>query len=189
MLIAKEKPCLFAGVSIWATMTDLRDWYIEMKARKNYDYSDSIEKAFGGSLELPLLCQYSPVCFVEALKNTLCNHSPVCFAEALRNETHTLIDLNAGITDGHHGTVAVSHSLKLYNAIADPKDRLSEADYERLKSGKKELFTPIVPPDETYGVKVVLLRRVSRNVRLSVFNGDHEMIPQAAIEWLSKQQR
>jgi hypothetical protein len=108
--------------------------------------------------------------------------SPISYRDELRSIP---IDLNAGITDGHHGTVAVFHSLKLYDKLCDAQDSLKKDEIEKLTSGKREYF-PDTVADESYGARTVLFRKQSGQTRLSVFDGDHEMIPAAAIDWLSR---
>ena len=51
------------------------------------------------------------------------------------------IDINAGITDGHKGSVPISHSLRAFNVLADPGDRLSDQEIEQVAGSATE-----VPP-------------------------------------------
>ena len=41
--------------------------------------------------------------------------------------------------------------------------------------------------DPAFGEHKVLFRRVSNNVRLTIFDGNHDLYEQAALEWLSRQ--
>jgi len=41
--------------------------------------------------------------------------------------------------------------------------------------------------DPLYGLQVVLFRRSSKNVRITIFEGGHGGATEAGIEWLSKQ--
>lgn len=177
LMVAAKHPELFAGVSIWAAMTNLRDWHQEMMLRTFKDYTHQLEVAFGG---LP-----------SEKPSTYWLRSPVSKTDRLKD---TPIDLNAGITDGHHGTVAISHSLNFFNAICAKHDRLSVDIARKLMEGKQEQFpsNEIVyrpPIDPIYGAKRVLFRRESENIRLTIFDGDHEMITDAAIDWLSHRSR
>jgi pimeloyl-ACP methyl ester carboxylesterase len=45
------------------------------------------------------------------------------------------------------------------------------------------------PPDASYGVKVPIFRHISGNTRLTLFEGGHEIVHQAALNWLAKQRR
>ena len=43
--------------------------------------------------------------------------------------------------------------------------------------------------DPYYADKNVLFRRSSNNARVTIFNGGHEIIPNAALHWLEKQKK
>jgi len=40
--------------------------------------------------------------------------------------------------------------------------------------------------DEAYGEKQPIFRRASRNARITIFDGGHEIIYEAALGWLAK---
>lgn len=114
--------------------------------------------------------------------------SPVTY---LRDAVGVPLDINAGIRDGHHsGGVAISHSLRAFNLVAAPKDRISEED---IKFFVEKIE---VPPhlrkevsDPTYGIKQPLFRRTSGKARVTIFDGTHEIVYKAALTWLSKQKK
>lgn len=98
------------------------------------------------------------------------------------------LDINAGIHDGHDGSVPVSHSLRAFNVVADAIDQLSEDQMAYFVSEKN------VPPalkmkidDTDYGEKKVLFRRKSGDARVTIFDGGHEIIFEAALNWLKDQ--
>jgi hypothetical protein len=100
------------------------------------------------------------------------------------------LDINAGITDGHTGSVPISHSLRAFNLLAAEKDRVAEEDIKYLVEKaqvpnqlKKELGDP------TYGAKPLLFRARSGKTRITLFDGGHEIIYEAALTWLSRQQK
>ncbi|MDE2715182.1 MAG: prolyl oligopeptidase, partial [Verrucomicrobiota bacterium] len=99
--------------------------------------------------------------------------------------------INAGITDGHNGSVPISHSLEAFNLLAAAKDRLSTKQISAFVRTAKvpQSITDTVPADKTYGAKRVLFRRQSGTARVTIFQGGHEIIPAAALHWLAKQQR
>jgi hypothetical protein len=43
--------------------------------------------------------------------------------------------------------------------------------------------------DASYGRKSVLFRRKSGAARVTIFQGGHEIIPEAGLQWLAKQRR
>ena len=98
----------------------------------------------------------------------------------------TPLDINAGILDGHTGSVPISHTLHAFNAVAAPEDRIAEADIQHF------VERAAVPPslrgdwlDPLYGDKRVLFRRASGNARVTIFDGGHEIIYEAALSWLA----
>ena len=54
----------------------------------------------------------------------------------------------------------------------------SEAVPEQLRTKESDPY---------YGEKRVLLRRQSKNARITIFDGGHEIIPNAALHWLQQQ--
>jgi len=100
------------------------------------------------------------------------------------------LDINAGIRDGHTGSVAVSHSLRAFNLVASKNDRIDEKDIKYFVEKAR------VPPhlkkqvtDPAYGDKRVLFRKSSGNARVTIFDGGHEIIYEAALKWLAKQKK
>ena len=89
--------------------------------------------------------------------------------------------------DGHTGSVPVGHAIRAYNILAAPEDRISEDDIAFIEENE------LVPPhlaaqeeDPSYGRKIHL-RKQSRTVRLTLFEGGHDMLPEPAFEWLDRQ--
>jgi hypothetical protein len=105
------------------------------------------------------------------------------------------IDLNAGIHDGHNGSVPINHSLKAFNLLCQANDlkqcRLTEAEIEYFIKNQSvpEHLRNERAEDLLYGKKKVLFRRIAGPVRLTIFDGGHEIITRAAMEWLSQQVR
>ena len=101
------------------------------------------------------------------------------------------LDINAGITDGHNGSVPISHSLEAFNVLAAPKDLLTAeviAEFVKTATVPKTLSGQ-ASEDVSYGKKAVLFRRQSSATRVTIFQGGHEIIPGAALQWLAKQKR
>jgi hypothetical protein len=94
---------------------------------------------------------------------------------------------NAGINDGHKGSVPISQSLLAFNEVAAAKDQLSSEDISFFVREAK------VPPhlkadlsDPTYGNKQPLFRRQSGNATVTIFDGAHELVAPAAIAWIQE---
>jgi hypothetical protein len=85
----------------------------------------------------------------------------------------------------------VSHALSAFNAVAEGPDRLSAEQIRRF------VADAAVPPelragaevDPAYGQKRVLFRRCSGGARITIFEGGHEIIHDAALSWLERQRR
>ncbi|MHC4482293.1 MAG: alpha/beta hydrolase family protein, partial [Planctomycetota bacterium] len=113
--------------------------------------------------------------------------SPITYLEKAKGLP---LDINAGIKDGHTGSVPVSHSLIAFNLVALERDRISEEDIQFLteRAGvPPHLKKPL--SDATYGKKVPLFRKNSGKARVTIFDGGHEIIYEAALTWLSKQKK
>lgn len=175
LLAAVRAPDVWAGVSVWAPIGDLAQWFDECVASER-PFAEDMRAACGGSPHDggTIRAEYD-------------RRSPL---GQLGNARGVKIDLNTGIHDGHRGSVPISHSLMAFNELAAPEDNLSSADIERMAREAQvpsHLRRAINDPD--YGVRVPLLRRESNNVRLTVFDGGHEIIYEAALNWLSQQTR
>lgn len=100
------------------------------------------------------------------------------------------MNLNAGIRDGHDGSVPISHSLRAFNVLAHPSDRLSEsAIADLVKNAQVPEALRSKDDDPTYDTSTVLFRRQSGAVRITLFDGGHEIIHGAALAWLERQSR
>ncbi|MHC4572600.1 MAG: alpha/beta hydrolase family protein [Planctomycetota bacterium] len=175
LLMAGRAPHIWAGVSAWVPISDLRAWYHECE-KAGRRYANHIVKSCGGppgtSAEVDL--EYK-------------KRSPITY---LKKAKGLPLDINAGIKDGHTGSVPISHSLRAFNLVAAEKDRICEGDVRYFVEKAQ------VPPrlkeklsDPAYGEKVPLFRRVSGKARVTIFDGGHEIIYEAALTWLSKQRK
>jgi pimeloyl-ACP methyl ester carboxylesterase len=176
LLLAGRAPEVWAGVSAWVPILDLTQWYSETSKRK-MKYAREIELSIGGK----------PLSGSEAEEEAM-KRSPVTYLSRAKG---VALDINAGITDGHNGSVPISHSLEAFNLLAAAKGRLSAKQISAFSRTAKvpQSITDAVPVDKTYGAKCVLFRRQSGTARVTIFQGGHEIIPAAALHWLAKQQR
>jgi alpha-beta hydrolase superfamily lysophospholipase len=176
LLMAGRHPDLWAGVSAWVPITDLAAWHAESVARKQ-KYAGDLVKSCGG-----------PPGASAAVDEQYRVRSPLTH---LAHATGVPIDLNAGIHDGHKGSVPVSHTLRAFNLLAADQDRLSEAQVAHLttQAAVPELLRAEAVEDLAYGAKPVLFRRQSGKVRVTLFDGGHEIIPEAALQWLARQRK
>ena len=176
LLMAGRAPKIWAGVSSWVPINDLQAWYFETRERK-LGYADHIVKATGGVPEKG-----------SAAAEECRRRSAATYLKKARG---VRLDINAGIHDGHTGSVPVSHTLNAFNLVARKSDRLSEAqiDFFTEERSVPAALESEVETDWAYGGKKVLFRRRSGAARVTIFEGGHEIIPEAALKWLARQQK
>jgi peptidoglycan/LPS O-acetylase OafA/YrhL/pimeloyl-ACP methyl ester carboxylesterase len=175
LLAAARFPDVWAGVSVWAPIADLSCWYLESRSR-GLKYADDIVKSCG-----------APPGHDAGADLQYWTRSPLNQMGQLK-AVH--LDINAGIRDGHEGSVPVSHALKAFNILAVPAARLDNVDIEYIVNSSKvpdHLVSKIHDP--AYGEKRPLFRRLSGNTRITIFDGGHEIIHEAALQWLAAQRK
>jgi acetyl esterase/lipase len=175
MLLAGRAPALWAGVSAWCGIFDLKDWYEQCQARK-LGYADAIAQACGG-----------PPGTSPAVDEQYRRRSGSAWLENAKNVP---LDLNTGIHDGHQGSVPDSHSLRAFNLLAAPADRLADADIAFITDNAAiPASLPSPAKDPLYAGNAVLLRKTSGNARVTVFDAGHTIIYEAALNWLERQRK
>lgn len=175
LLMAGRATEVWAGVSAWVPITDLRQWYMECK-KAGLDYAEHIVKSCCGRPDDSFAVDFEYK-----------SRSPITY---LKNAKKLALDINAGITDGHTGSVPISHSLKAFNVVVAEKDRFLEEDIQYFVEKAQvppNLQKPIT--DSLYGENPPLFRRQSGNARITIFDGGHDMVHEAALTWLSRQQK
>jgi poly(3-hydroxybutyrate) depolymerase len=174
LLMAGRHPELWAGVSAWCGISDLAAWHAEhLVAGKPDEYARDIESALG---RVPVAGDAGAL-----------RRSPLaCLAAAAA----VPLDINHGIRDGRSGSVPFTHSLRAWDSVVPDSVRLGPAfiqgyyDSLVLPSG-----VPDVALDPVYGKRRPLFRVSHANTRLTVFDGGHEIVHMAALNWLSLQRK
>ncbi|MEJ2417506.1 MAG: prolyl oligopeptidase family serine peptidase [Exilibacterium sp.] len=136
LIMAGRHPEVWDGVSVWVPIADLEAWY-----HYSEEYRKDIVKSCGGAPG------DSPAVDAEYRQR-----SPVTW---LVNAREVPLHINAGI---HDETVPPSHSIKAFNTLALPQDRLDENWLEPLQV-------------------------ISGNDSLTLFDGGHDLIAESALEW------
>lgn len=174
--MAGREPNLWAGVSSWVPITDCAAWHAEC-LKSGYRYHKDLEKScLGKPGDNP------------KVDNEYHKRSPLTW---LNKASNVPLDINAGIRDGHEGSVPISHSLRAFNVLAEEKLRLSE-DQIKYFTEKSEVPDSLKKPgpDPSYGKdRQPLWRAESNRARVTIFNGGHEMIPTAIFDWLARQKK
>ncbi len=174
LLMAGRYPELWTAVSAWCPITDLSVWYGESLQRGNA-YAGHIASACGGDPRIS-----------DSARAEAAERSPVTW---IRRAAKVPVDISTGIHDGHTGSVPIGHAVRAYNALAAEPDRISAEDIdfmERCEQIPRRLA--VEEPGSYTGGRKILLRRRSQRVRLTIFEGGHNILYGAAAEWLARQQ-
>jgi pimeloyl-ACP methyl ester carboxylesterase len=177
LLLAGRHPELWAGISAWCPITDIQQWHEDHSPQGKPDnYARDIEACLGGSPDSG------------SAKKEAHDRSPVKW---LGQATQVPLDINAGIDDGRKGSVPFSHSLLAFNAVvADPSARLDEKEIAAYYASRQlPSGWAAAEADPAYGSWTPLFRKTQGNVRVTIFSGKHEIVYQAALNWLAQQQK
>ncbi|OYW18763.1 MAG: hypothetical protein B7Z55_10025, partial [Planctomycetales bacterium 12-60-4] len=155
---------LWAAASAWVPISDLAAWHSESVARKT-NYALHLEQVCGGvpGMSAEVDAQYR-------------HRSPLTH---LAHAKGLPLDINAGITDGHNGSVPISHSLRAFNLLAElnghrevqfsPDEITTMTEQQMISPADRE-----AAPNEPDRAHPVLLRRVAGSARITIFDGGHE---------------
>ncbi|GEM_PF-327824 len=175
LLLAGRHPTLWAGVSAWVPISDLALWYEQRLAKRGASdkFVTRLVASTGGAPgdSSAVDAEYS-------------QRSPRTHLSQAANQVP--IHISAGINDGHSGDVPINHSLYAFNELAAAGDQLSEAQINSM-TRDRIIPSPLdseVEADPSYGTKAPLFRRSSQQATLTIFDGRHEMIVDAAIAWI-----
>ena len=180
MLMVGRHPRVWAGVSAWVGISDLAAWHAETTKAGRKNYAGNIENVVGGKPGSS-----------DKVDAELRRRSPLTH---LANAKSVAIDLQAGIHDGHTGSVPVSHTLRAFNVLAKANGLarrvLTEAQIAHM-TAERQVPQALADErvDEPGRKHRVLFRRVAGAARVTIFEGGHEGDMGAAINWLAKQRR
>lgn len=179
MLMAGHHPEKFSSASAWVGISDVAEWYrFHTKDGKPDNYAQNILDSLGG-----------PPGENADRDADYRDRSPLY---CLHRATDIPLDIAAGIFDGHKGSVPVSHSLLAFNVVAKANGTtlVSDSEIAQLwEIGKAQKPAAIDQvEDATFG-REILMRRISKQARISIFHGGHEGLPKAACQWLERQKR
>ncbi|MEW4564477.1 prolyl oligopeptidase family serine peptidase [Bremerella sp. JC770] len=179
MLMAARHPERFSAASAWVGISDLEQWYQHHSPGGVPEkYAKKIAKCCGGAPGASKL-----------VDQQYYQRSPIHW---ITNVGDLPLDIAAGVRDGQSGSVPFQHSVRLYNKIAQSHNDplVSEAEMRQLWENG-ELAKPQAQDtavDATYG-REIKLRRKTDNARLTIFEGGHEGLAEAACAWLEDKHR
>jgi hypothetical protein len=158
----------FTAITAWCGITDLAAWYDQCKGTE-YLYWQDLESVCGGTpLQYP--AEYA-------------SRSPMTYV----NQVVCPVQINTGINDGYTGSVPTSHTLLWWNARVPESLRFSTEQVSSIVDSRTipdGLGVTVQSP--AWGGKL-LMRRGYGPSEINVFNGTHEAIDAAALEWLNSQ--
>lgn len=174
-LLAGRAPELWAGVSSWCGIADVAAWHAETTAAARKNYAADIEGALGGA--------------PDATGSTLAEASHRSPLAWLGNAADVPLDLNHGIDDGRSGSVPFSHSLRAFNAVVPESARVPAAVIAEWYGDPATLPRDPDLKDPFYGANPPVYRKTHRNTRVTLFQGGHEILHEAALNWLAAQRK
>lgn len=177
LLMAGRAPGLWAGVSAWCGISDIAAWHEQRNDNQQSNYARHIESALGGAPDTPERCADAE------------QRSPLTW---LPRAADVNLDINHGIHDGRTGSVPFSHSLHAWNTViekAHPDAVLSDAAVDSFYDSQKSpdpapAADPLYPDDQQ-----PVFRRSAGNTRITIFEGGHEILHEAALNWLAAQRK
>lgn len=200
LMLASRYPKLWAGVSAWSGISDLREWWRERSAETSdcihhaafRKYATNVEHVVGGTPT-----DGSPAAAMEECWK----RSPVTYLSEL-SATDVSLDINHGIADGREGgSVPFWHSLQAFDAVQTSQDQRGD-QWMRQFYDSRQVPPLVVQHDSTregeelsnvsdplYQERPIHYRRTKDSTRLTIFEGGHEILHLAALNWLSQQRR
>ena len=175
MLMAGRHPRPWAAASAWVGLSDLAAWH-ERHADDNY--GAMLRKCCGG-----------PPGTSAAVDKAYRERSPLTYLAGAA-EAKLPLDIAVGVHDGHRGSVPVRQSLEAFNAlaVASGAEPITDAEIAQISRPNGRLEKPResdIAEDPLFG-RAIYLRRAAGPSRVTIFEGGHEGLPLAALDWLGK---
>lgn len=174
LLMAARHPDVWAAASAWVPISDLAAW---QRTQEAASYGEMLRACTGG-----------PPGASVAVDGEYAARSPLTWLAAAKDLP---VDIAAGIRDGHEGSVPIRHTLEAFNTIAAAAggDPVGEAEITQLSAGPEARLDSPLPSDlveDPVLGRAIYLRRTAGNSRVTIFEGGHEGISAAVIDWLKR---
>ncbi len=176
LLMSALYPDMWTAASAWVPISDLAAWH---GSHAEGRYGEMLRACTGGAPgdSAAVDEQYSMRSPLSWLGGSAANLPP--------------LDIAAGVRDGHEGSVPIRHSLEAFNAVADGLglEGVSEAEIEQLSAGPEARLTTLRESDQAADPAVgraIYLRRQAGTTRVTIFEGGHEAIASAQLDWLER---
>ena len=178
LLMLGRHPEVFAAGAAFCPITDIARWHADSlldHPGRGKNYAKMLEGACGGT----------PAEKPEEYRH----RSPLTWLDRAR-EAGVGAYIVTGIHDGWKGSVPVGHSFRAFNALANPEDRVSEADIAAIEETQQvpAALAYTGPRDPFYSERMrIHFRRTSANVRFTLMEGGHGGNFAAGLDFLSRQ--
>lgn len=172
LLMAGRHPEIWAGVSAWCPISDIKAW---CQFHKGKGYGSHIIKNLKGDPRTD-----------EAAAKEAAKRSPVTY---LANAKNVTLDISTGIHDGYRGSVPVTETLYAFNKVVGAKNAIPA---EHIFSLRNKRQAPAGTPqftDPGYGKRKIHYRKISGNTRVTIFEGGHDILIGYGFSWLAKQKK
>ncbi|MEM9468070.1 MAG: alpha/beta fold hydrolase [Actinomycetota bacterium] len=172
LLAAGQHPDKVTAVSAWGPPHDLENFY-DFSRWQGLGYWDDIRRACGGDPREE-----------GAAQDECLTRSPSTYLDAVR-EHEIPVFIAQGINDPF---VMRNAAADVFNALADPDDRLSDEDVDLLRRGRVPGETADAVTIETHFEDRdpdPVFARTSGDALLVYFQAGHDMVYGAAAEWFS----
>ncbi|AHM60122.1 Dipeptidylaminopeptidase/acylaminoacyl-peptidase -like protein [Flammeovirgaceae bacterium 311] len=173
--VAGRHPDIWAGVVAWVPIFDLTDWYQYNLKLPNRTYDEDIVAACGG----------------DPLENS--DAARECSRRSPSSNLQNARGIPVFIAHGINDQLALpSHAIQTFNVLAHPQDRISAENIAHIDT-QHELPPGLGSSDDRnyFGEAdpAVVYSRESNNARLVLFDGEHNMVYNPGLLWLSEQRR
>ncbi|MCE5272184.1 prolyl oligopeptidase family serine peptidase [bacterium] len=180
LLMAGRSRSTWTAASAWVPISELAAWQAQCSApgNPNQGYAGNLVAVCGGAPGSSA-----------AVDSQYARRSALTW---LAQAAALPLDINAGIHDGHSGSVPVSHSLRAFNLLARvngaPEKYLTDSQIDSVVANQSlpPELTGQAEPDSLYAEKTVLFRRSAGPARVTLFEGGHEIVYRAALAWLAR---
>lgn len=174
LVMAARHPEVWAAVSAWVPITDMAAWH---DRHADAEYGRMLRDCTGG-----------PPGFSAEVDAEYHDRSPLPFLAAAKDVP---IEIAAGIRDGHEGSVPIRHTLEAFNVLAEAHgaETVSEAEIAELSASPEARLSAPKESDQVEDVaydREIILRRTAGPARVTIFEGGHEGIASAQMDWLRR---
>lgn len=171
--IVGNHPQVWAAASAWVGISDLAAWHTTHAGDR---YGKNLRDSCGGAPGAST-----------AVDEQYRLRSPLTHLAAA---VSVPLDIAAGCHDGHRGSVPIRHSLDAFNVVARAQQAtvVSEQEIAELSAPGGRLSRPQLGDyviDPAYG-RAIYLRRQAGACRVTIFEGGHEGLAAAAIDFLER---